>query len=131
MEVEREIAVGLAVVADVPNKDVGRYLAGEMCRRGIRRVAWPRHVVLLHQLKIDFQHAHLKLLTALTRLSMFSSLAVGGTPWPRLKMCPGRPHISPKMRPVPAVTASGVVLSRNGSRLRSEEHTSELQSLRH
>src|SRR5664279_2646042 len=117
MKVEREVPVGLAVGTYMVNKRFGGDLVREVRRRRIRRVARPRHVVLLHQLKIDFQHAHLKFLTVLTRLSMFSSLALGGTPWPRLKMCPGRPRISRRMRLVSAATTAGVVVSRKGSRL--------------
>ncbi len=61
-------------------------LVGELRGRRIRGVTRPRHVVLLHQIKIDVEFAHLKFCTVLTSASRFSILASGGTPWPRLKM---------------------------------------------
>jgi len=41
---------------------------------------------------------------------------VGGTPWPRLKICPGRPRICCRSRVVSAATISGVVVRKKGSR---------------
>ena len=71
---------------------------GEFRGRRIGSVARAGHVVFLHQIEIDFKHAHLNLSQCSPDASIFSSFALGGTPWPRLKICPGRPFISRRMR---------------------------------
>ena len=57
---------------------------------------------------VNLSFAHLKFFTVSTRAAMFSSLASGGTPWPRLKIWPRAPRISVRIRPVSAATISGL-----------------------
>src|SRR5260221_11479108 len=106
MEIEGEIARREIIGADFLDESFRRNFAGEMRGRRIRGVPRTGHVVLLHQIEIYFQEAHLNCFTVSTRLAMFSSFAFGGTPWPRLKICPGRPRISSKIRVVSAATIS-------------------------
>jgi len=89
----------------------------EAGRRRIRGVPRTGYIVFLDQVKIDFKHAHFAPRTVCTRASMFSSFALGGTPWPKLKIWPDFPAISRKIRLVSAATVAGVVVRRNGSRL--------------
>src|SRR5206468_4097017 len=92
-------------------------LVAETGRGRIRRVARAGHIVFADEGEIDVEPAHVKLLTVSTSAWMFSSRAAGGTPWPRLKMCPLRPRISVSIARASAATRSGVVVSWNGSRL--------------
>src|SRR5207247_906748 len=93
MEIEGEVSSRLIVGANVLQQLFFGNLFAELGCRRIGSVARPWHIVLFHQIEIDFEHAHLKFLTVVTRLSMQSSFAFGGTPWPRLKMCPRLPRI--------------------------------------
>ena len=97
VKVKREVARALVVGANRFQHAFLRQLFAELRCRRIRGVARARDVVFLDQVEVDFEHAHLKLRTVVTKLSMHSSLALGGTPCPRLKICPGLPFTLSKM----------------------------------
>src|SRR5215471_7689784 len=78
--IEREIALS-AVVLENSLSEVGPCQSiGKFGGRRVRCVTRTGDVVFLDEVEVDFEHTHLKLLTVLTRLSMFPSLALGGTP---------------------------------------------------
>src|SRR5579862_4582546 len=117
VKINREVAGRAVVLLDLCGKLFPRDGVGEFRGRRIAGVTRSGHVVFLHQIQIDVQHTHLKFFTVSTRAAMFSSLASGGTPWPRLKMWPRAPRMSVRIRPVSTATISGLVMSKDGSRL--------------
>src|SRR5207245_195428 len=100
MEINGEVALRSVVLQDA----LRQFLPGEPVRelRGGRvgGVTRPGHVVLLHEVQINFERAHgfaglpgLNSLTVFTRLSMASTLALGRPPWPKFNISPRRPRI--------------------------------------
>src|ERR1043165_4049562 len=117
VEVEGEVTGALVIRANILQHYLARHLVAELRGGRIGRVTWSRHVVFFDQVEINFQQTHLKLCTVSTSVSMQSNLASGGTPCPRLKICPSRPRISSSRRLASASTVAGLVVSKNGSRL--------------
>src|SRR5258706_3427626 len=116
MKVKRQISGVLVILANLFEQPLDRHAIAKLCRGRVGRVARPRNVVLFDQIEIDLQRAHLKFFTTDIRDSRQSSRASGGTPWPRLKICPRFPRMLSRSAPASAVTTAGVVVSRNGSR---------------
>src|SRR6185312_5047525 len=83
-------------------------VASELGRGRIAGITRPGHVVFFHQVQIYVQRLHLKPFTVSARAPIFSSFAAGVRPWPRLKMCPGRPRMVSSTFLVSAATTSGV-----------------------
>ncbi len=116
MKIEGQVLAGLGIRTDALQHVFGSDFREAGCR-GVGGITRRGHVILADEVELDVQRLHAKLRTVVTRASMHSSLAFALTPWPRLKMCPGCPVMSWRMRVVSAVTSSGVISSRAGSRL--------------
>ena len=112
VEIKRDITLGFVVGANFLQHAFRRHLIAELSRRRIRRVPRAGNAVFLNETEVEVESAHyLKLRTVSTRLSMHSSLAVGGTPC-EVEDVPLASRISSSRRVASSETISGRVFSR-------------------
>src|ERR1035441_967248 len=108
VEINRQIARRAVVLFDLGGKLLPRHSVGELGRGRIACVTRSGHVVFAHQIQIYVQCFHLKPFTVSIKAAIFSSFAPGVKPWPRLKMCPGRPRMVSRIFFVSVATMFGV-----------------------